>query len=147
LDPFNTCDLENTEGIVNIQKINEEIQEFDPFANMFSNEKKKEDIEVDDYNILDVKRNILYIKSSDNVKKKTNLMPIKDFIKNDKNNNDENKTNLEKETDKDDKKDLKNSFEDDTTGKDDNQENIPKKIIGRNKIIPLKIEEDYFIIK
>ena len=162
LDPFNTCDLDNTEDIINKQKLNEEIQEFDPFENMLSKENKKEEIEneVDDYIIFDVKRNMLFKKCPDFKKKKTNLMPIKDFIsnigyggkkediKNDHNNIDEGKKNVEKETtNKGDEINLKISSEDNYTAKEDNQPNSPKIKIGRIKRIPLKIEEDYFIIK
>ena len=83
LEPFNTCDLENTEGIYEIHKhIEKEIQVFDPFQSLVSEEQKKEEIdnEIDDYIIFDVKNNVLYKKCNDTKIKKTNLMPIKDFF-------------------------------------------------------------------
>ena len=85
LEPFNTCYLENTEGIYETHKhIEKEILDFNPFQSLVSEEIKKEEInnEVDDYIIFDiffdVKNNCLNKKNHDMQQKKTNLMPIKE---------------------------------------------------------------------
>ena len=160
LDPFNTCDLQTSEGIFETQKITEVIQEFDPFKSMFNEEKNKEEIEneVDDYIIFDVKKNMLYKKCPETINKKTNLMPTKDFFsntndlekkeenKNYKNNGEDKSTNEKEQINKDDKKNVKSS-EEETTGKEENPVKSPKIKIRRIKRLPLKIEEDYFMIK
>ena len=156
LDSFNTCDLSFTEGIFEKQKlITEEIQEFDPFKNFFSEEINKEENEneVDDFIIFDMKKNTLSKKAVETIKKKTNLMPTKEFfpniqekdkfpdIKIEKIFSDEPKQKLEKDQiNKDDKKNVRNSEE--------NDDNDRQKIkIRRIKRLPLKIEDDYFMIK
>lgn len=161
LDSFNNCDLSSTEGIFDMPKNTQETQEFDPLKLFFLEEKKEEDVEneVDDYIIFDVKKNLLFRKCPDVIKKKTNLMPTKDFFpsiqekdmneenKNERNNNDDMKINFEKESsNKDDKKIIKSS-EEDTTGKEDNQIESPKIKVRRIKRYPLKIEDNYFVIK
>ena len=160
LDPFNTCDLQASEGIFENQKITEDIPEFDLFKTIFSEEKDKEEIEneVDDYIIFDVKKNMLYKKCPETINKKTNLMPTKDFFsntndlekkeenKNYKNNGEDKSTNEKEQINKDDKKNVKSS-EEETTGKEENSVKSPKIKIRRIKRLPLKIEEDYFMIK
>ena len=157
LDPFNNCDLSNTEGIFDIQKKTEEIHEIDPFKTILLEEKKEEEVEYeDDYLIFDLEKNKLKDKKrADVTKKKTNIMNIKDYIpnigdkeqneenKNEKKNNEHMKSDLSK---KDDKK-IKSS-EEDNNGKDENLlDNTKYKTLKRVKQYPLKIEDNYFIIK
>lgn len=161
LDSFNTCDLQSTEGIFETQKITEVIQEFDPFKSLFNNdEKNKEEIEneVDDYIIFDVKKNMFYKKCADTINKKTNIIPTKEFFSNTKDtekkeenksekNNADDKSIFEKEkANKDVKKNMRSSDEE-TTEKEDNPIESPKIKIRRIKRLPLKIEEDYFMVK
>ena len=152
LEPFNTCDLENTEGIYEIHKhIEKEIQVFDPFQSLVCEEPKKEEIdnEIDDYIIFDVKKNVLYKKSNDTKIKKTNLMPIKDFFPEiGHGKKEENKL-------KEDKEEEKLKIENERTSKsvikvnleEENQFNSPKITIERVKKFPLKIDYDYFSLK
>ena len=155
LDSFNTCELYSTEGIFETQKlITEEIQEFDPFKNFYCEEKNKEENEneVDDYIIFDMKKNTLTKKAIETIKKKTNLMPTTDFFPNildkykkdefkiEKTFSDEVRSKLEGQINKDDKKSIRNSEE-------DNQVDNQKIKIRRIKRLPLKIEDDYFMIK
>jgi len=157
LEPFNTCDLENTEGIYEIHKhIEKEILDFDPFQTLVSEEIKKEEIdnEVDDYIIFDVKYNLLYKKSHDMQQKKTNLMPIQDFFpdirygkedgnKSEENKGEENKLNIGNEGINKESKN-KNEF----ASEDENLlQYSPKIQIPRTKKFPLKIEDDYYILK
>ena len=157
LEPFNTCDLENTEGIYETHKhIEKEILDFDPFQSLVSEEIKKEEIdnEVDDYIIFDVKNNMLYKKSHDMQQKKTNLMPIKDFFpdirygkkdgnKSEENIDEENKLNVGNEGINKDSKN-KNEF----ISEDENLLLYsPKLRITRANKFPLKIEDDYYILK
>ena len=157
LEPFNTCDLENTEGIYETHKhIEKEILDFDPFQTLVSEEIKKEEIdnEVDDYIIFDVKNNLLYKKSHDIQQKKTNLMPIKDFFpdirygnkdgsKSEENKDEEEKLNVGNEGINKDSKNKNEYVSED--------ENLllysPKLKITRAKKFPLKIEDDYYILK
>ena len=156
LDSFNTCDLYSTEDIFEAKKIiTEEIQEFDPFKYFFSeeNNKKENENEVDDYIIFDMKKNTLSKKAVETIKKKTNLMPTKEFFPNiqdkdkkdelkmDKIFSEEGRTKLVKgQIIKDDKKNIRNSEEDSQTDEQKIQ-------IRRIKRLPLKIEDDYFMIK
>ena len=157
LEPFNTCDLENTEGIYETHKhIEKEILDFDPFQSLVSEEIKKEEIdnEVDDYIIFDVKNNLLYKKSHDMQQKKTNLMPIKDFFpdirygkkdenKLEENRGEEDKLNVGNEGINKDTK-IKNEF----ISEDENLLLFsPKLKITRTNKFPLKIEDDYYILK
>ena len=154
LDPFNTCDLENTEGIYEIHKhIEKDIIEFDPFQSLVLEEQKKEEIdnEDEDYIIFDVKKKKFFKKCHHDMKK-TNLLPIKDFFpdigyvkkeenKVEENNGEEEKINLGKELiNKDDKNKIKNNEE-------ENQLNSPKIRIDKIQQLPLKIEDDFFMLK
>ena len=100
-----------------------------------------------------MKKKTLSKKAVETIKKKTNLMPTKEFfpniqekdkfpdIKIEKIFSDEPKQKLEKDQiNKDDKKNARNSEENDDN---DNQ----KIKIRRIKRLPLKIEDDYFMIK
>ena len=156
LDPFITCDLENTDGIFEIHKhIEKDIIDFDPLQNIFLEEQKKEEIdnEDEDYIIFDVKKRVLFKQCHHDIQKKTNLMPIKDFFpeigqgnkeekKHEENNCEDNKLNIEKEgINKDEKSKSKIITE---------EENIidsPKIKIVKIKKLPLKIENDYFKLK
>ena len=161
LDPFNTCDLGTTEGIVETQKITEEIQEVDLYKNLFSFEEKNKvepQNEVDDYIIFDFKTNQQFKKTPNTLKKKTNLMPTKDFFPNiqDTEKKEENKieknseeiklTFEEKSANKEDKKNVKSS-EEDNNGKDDSLRGSTKIAIRRIKRNPLKIEDNFFTQK
>lgn len=152
LEPFNTCDLENTEGIYEIHKhIEKEIQAFDPFQSLVCEEPKKEEIdnEIDDYIIFDVKSNVLYKKSNDTKIKKTNLMPIKEFFpeighgkkEENKHKEDKEEEKLKIENEKTSRNIVKNNLE------EENQFDSPKIKIDRMKKFPLKIEYDYFTLK
>ena len=152
LEPFNTCDLENTEGIYEIHKhIEKEIQVFDPFQSLVCEEQKKEEIdnEIDDYIIFDVKNNALYKKSNDTKIKKTNLMPIKDFFP------EIGHGKKEENRNKEEKEDEKIKIENEITSRnivrinleEENQFDSPKIKIERVKKFPLKIDYDYFSLK
>ena len=156
LEPFNTCYLENTEGIYETHKhIEKEILDFNPFQSLVSEEIKKEEInnEVDDYIIFDiffdVKNNCLNKKNHDMQQKKTNLMPIKEFFpdirygkeyenKSEENKGEEDKLNVGNEGINKESKNKNECI---------SQDEELLLTITKDKKFSLKIEDDYYILK